>query len=196
MGRDIKTKLETESSGTTEEFIDATVEEWRIKLPAICVDVLYIKEKEIATKASEAATKKYFKRQATLKATKDVEAALDKVDDSEMASKPLNKKIREHVYKATAKELRKMEAKEQSKQLGSAKTENQAPRPGNSGPSLNRNSKEKRNKSRNKSTKPSSKTSGLEKNHTPGKDKHKKGTKRVISKKKTKTQPTPKRHSS
>ena len=55
--------------------------------------MLYIKEEEVAVKASKAAAKKHFKKQETLKATNDVAAALNQVDDSETASKPLKETI-------------------------------------------------------------------------------------------------------
>ena len=68
-------------------------------IPGATVDVLYIKEEEVAVKASEEAAKKHFKKQETLKATNDVAAALDQVDDSETASKPLKETIRKKCRK-------------------------------------------------------------------------------------------------
>ena len=58
-------------------------------IPGVTIKVLYIKEQKIAKKASKAAQKKYFTKQNILKATNDVEAAVDKVDDFAMASKPM-----------------------------------------------------------------------------------------------------------
>ena len=129
----IESKLQTEESGKTGKFIDATVKEWGQKMPALSVDVLYIKEIQVTMKATEAANKKYFTKQDTLKATDDVAAALNKVDDSETASKPVQQTIRKEVQRATAKEVKKAMVKERSKDSDGAKMESPAPRPGNSG---------------------------------------------------------------
>ena len=72
-------------------------------MPAISVNVLYIKEEEVTMKVTKAATKKHFKKQETLKATNDVAAALDKVNDSETVSKPVMETIQQEVQKATIK---------------------------------------------------------------------------------------------
>ena len=56
----IESKLKAEESGVTAKFIDTTLTELDQVIPGTTVDVLYIKEQEIAAKASEAATKKHF----------------------------------------------------------------------------------------------------------------------------------------
>ena len=155
-------------------------------MPALSADVLYIKEIQVTMNATKAANKKYFTKQDTLKATDDVAAALNKVDDSETASKPVQKTIQKESERADTKEVKKAMVKEQLKDLSSAKMAE------NSGRNSNKNSKEKKNKSQKKSINHLSKTSESKKIHTPGKGKQKKGNKHVtFNKKKTQSTPNP-----
>ena len=193
---DIRQKLEADGGKATKEYIQAVGNEWKKLFPLITTEVFDIEDERSSKKQGETIMEKHIKKLKTDRATQDVRAALDEVDEETNISEPMLSAVRKESECTCKKLLRREKSSMRKKYSGDAETKAQASKPGKNGQSSSKNTKGKKNASQNRSSKSSPNQSKSNQNNKGKKGKGKGKRKKVRFDSNTKPPPKTKKSKS
>jgi hypothetical protein len=179
---EIKKKLDAEGGEATKGYIKNVGNTWKKLFPLITIEVFEIEDERSSKKEGETILKKHYKKSKTEKATRDVQAVLDKVDEDTNLSEPMLATIRKESERISRKTFRQEINQKRLKYSGGAKS--QASTPGKNGQSSSKKQGKKKSTTQNRSSKSSPKQS---KSNQKGKGKGKGKGKKVRFDSKTKS---------